>query len=800
MTKRFLLLIIAVPLLVGPAAAQAFGQAEGITLAAEVGFDGYYRRGEWTPVRVTVANSGPDVEGFVVVEQSGNAPSAIVRYQAPLILPRQSRKMVTLYVGIDKYQSGLKVELVSGSRTLAEQRVPITQVGGEDSLYAVVSGEPVDLSVLERVGTPGQRARVAYIALDQLPAVGPAWDALDVLILNDTDTGVLSLEQLGALRAWLAAGGHLVVTGGPGWRKTAAGLDELLPVSISGSVSSRGLDALSELTGVPVGEGPFVVAQGELRSGSRPMGQGGRVFLAQDDLPLLVRRSEGLGNVDWLALDLALAPLRDWAGGERLWATIMSGSSSRTLWQNSTVNHWAAREGLKAIPSLALPSALQMVLFLAVYTTLIGPVNYAVLRRANRRELAWFTVPAVVLLFSGLAYATGFQIRGSDVVLNRLSLVYGAAGAESARARSLVGVFSPSRSTYDVFFPAGALVRPLGQDMSFGAGDSATVEQSDRIVLRDLQVDVSGLRAFSIESDVAPPAIEGGLTIEVAGRPRLTGELTNGETSLLSTGLLLGDTVVELGDLAPGETVSVDTQLAGGRAAYRSPGSGAGGLSAVYPAYPPGYLPLDQLVGGSNHWNDKRLHRRFQTLQAFLSSQGPGISPPGRAIFFGWSEEPLWGIDVKGKASQTLDTVGYFLELPLAIASTQGEVVLPAALTIWRPLDSQRWSETGPYDFYVTDWVGFEYQPWQVFQLVQVDELVLTIKARQGQGAIRVAMWDWNSESWVVDEDLGWGDNRISQPGSLIGPGNAVRVRVEDPSRSGLSVGQMDVTFRGGTQ
>ena len=40
-------------------------QADGLTLDVQVGYDGYYREGQWVPLRVLVSNTGPDVSGTV---------------------------------------------------------------------------------------------------------------------------------------------------------------------------------------------------------------------------------------------------------------------------------------------------------------------------------------------------------------------------------------------------------------------------------------------------------------------------------------------------------------------------------------------------------------------------------------------------------------------------------------------------------------------------------------------------------------------------------------------------------------
>src|SRR5205085_852445 len=68
--------------------------------------------------------------------------------------------------------------------------------------------------------------------------------------------------------------------------------------------------------------------------------------------------------------------------------------------------------GLFDLPVLDLPEPLGIAIFLLVYILLIGPVNFIVLRRMRRAELAWITIPALVLIFSVGAYLIGYQSKG----------------------------------------------------------------------------------------------------------------------------------------------------------------------------------------------------------------------------------------------------------------------------------------------------------------------------------------------------------------------------------------------------
>jgi hypothetical protein len=788
-----LLLALALAGLVTPAAAQD----DPITLQAEAGFDNSYRRGQWTPIRITVANNGPDVEGLLVVDLPAGTGGDDIRYQVPVSLPGQSRKVVTLYLGLDGYSSTWTVQLLAGGKRLAETRVQPRSVDPEDALYAIASGELVDLTVLENLN---QDATVAYITLDDLPADAPAWQSLDLLVLNDVDTGTLSPDQLVALRRWVEAGGHLVVTGGPNWRRTAAALGDLLPVRVTGDASVYGLGALDELAAATVATGPFVVAQGTLVDGT--------ALISQDDLPLLARREVGIGRVDWLALDLSLAPLRDWAGTEALWARILPAGDLRPPWARPTINIWAAREGLKSLPALALPSALQMAGFLLAYTLIVGPINYFVLKRLGRRELAWVTIPGMIVLFSALAYLTGFQLRGGDLIFNRLSLVYGSAGADEAYVRSLIGVYSPRRDAYDLALSEGVFARPLVTDNTGGLSSvsAATVEETGVFALRDVQIDVAGLRAFHAEAYVPAPPIRGTLTIVAADPPRLAGSLTNdGDFVLQDATVLLGDNVVELGDLAPGQTEQVNHLILGGRAAWGgSSGTTPAGSGVVYsiPTGLPSYMgsfPMAALTGGTNYGSDLELNRRFQLLNAFGIGQGSGQWTARDATLVGWSDGVPWEVSAEGRESEVLDTTGYFIQLELEITTDAARApTVPPVLTTWQQLSGRQYGPSGPYDFYLAnDWVTFEYRPWATLQLGAVDALVVTVAASTNPGGVTVSLWDWREERWVEQPDLHNSEKTIDEPAPFVGPNDAVRVRVEVDSINGAQIDRVDVAYRG---
>ena len=59
---------------------------------------------------------------------------------------------------------------------------------------------------------------------------------------------------------------------------------------------------------------------------------------------------------------------------------------------------------LSTLPALDVPPAELLLVVIVAYILLIGPISYFVLRRIDRRELAWVTAPILVVVFTACSY------------------------------------------------------------------------------------------------------------------------------------------------------------------------------------------------------------------------------------------------------------------------------------------------------------------------------------------------------------------------------------------------------------
>lgn len=802
------LLLAALFLLAIPAGAQGPEEA-GISLSARAGFDGFYKPAFGVPVQITVANMGAPVDGSLRVVLNLASPTERLVYDAPISLPTQSNKRLTLYLDIPRYVNQLEVELLDARGGTVHSAVTnrLDQLSQEELLYGIVTPEPGELSFLEGVTAGRSKAAVAFVNLEELPEIAVAWNALDVVVLDDVDSGGMTPDQLAAMRSWVEGGGQLVATGGPGWQKTTAALEEILPVSATGSESFADLPALAQAIGLPFRDpGPYLVTTSSLVSGE--------LILHQDGLPLLSRRPLGRGNVFFLSMDPKLAPLLDWDGSERLWAEVAGQVGSLPLWGRGIQNGYAAYTAVTSLPSLALPSVWQLVLFSFAYVLFIGPVNYWFLKRRRKSELAWATIPILVVAFSSIAYFTGFRLKGNDTILNQMSINFGRIGSDEMRVQTLLGLYSPKRGSYDLIFPANAMARPFERDFGgmSGGGNIEAISRSQALAIKGIRVDVSGTETFVAHGYQPILPLSGEAILKLNGNDVTLDVFVNNDSQfvLQNAAILIGSDLIPLGDLAPGESRR-DSQIIQGIAstAGTAPATGRGPVMVGGPgsASPLSYHAAT-LLGTSDYYNDREAFPRWQLLQAFEQdyyASGGGAAaatPTDVATLIAWTDQAALDIDIETGEHTAFSTALYFLEMPLAQQIISGrDVTIPLPLLNWSVL-----TESGVYQASIRNlylqggYVEFEYQPWPEFQEMQVTQLGIAIVSQEPSMSMPLPLtrlWNWQQEVWQDVADLDWGVTPVAEPGRYIGPGNTVRIRLQTPGNYGSQIQEVYPVLKG---
>jgi hypothetical protein len=371
-------------------------------------------------------------------------------------------------------------------------------------------------------------------------------------VWQDQDTAALTPGQLTALRGWIAGGGRLVVIGGTSGPDALNALPaDLLPYRPTAVLDVDPAVLRPVLGGLPDDAATLTALSGDLERG--------RVLATSGDRVIAADMSYGAGSVTLLGFD----PTTSWiAEGESLdaplWRRLLPNRSGGTV---SLTDDQTIVGAVANLPSLALPPVGGLIVLLLGYIILVGPVNYLVLRALDRREWAWVTVPALIAVFAVGSFGFGALLRGSDVIVHEVAIVRGAAGTNEAVAQSYLGIFSPSRASFQVRVPGNALLAaPMNGDI-FGGGAASGLDvlQGDPSRIRDLSVGFGSLRTVRAEAQTTGPVVEATLRLE---NGRIVGTVTNkSATPLIAPALVFGASSVTFKDLAAGATAQVSLPL-----------------------------------------------------------------------------------------------------------------------------------------------------------------------------------------------------------------------------------------------
>jgi hypothetical protein len=443
--------------------------------------------GSWVPFRITVSNQGPPITGRLVVhcESTPNPTPQVREYVKDVQLPTGSHQLHEIAAFLNSGENPT-VRLYSGDRVAIEATTPVQRsFGWSDQLeIAVVDTDATALNNIastpiirqphreplkggvsnaktqqgssqkaapaaaqnqppaqppqpqgqqgnrsRRGGPPNFTAHPLVIQPEDLPRDFISYDLVDSLVVNDAPLNQLTEEQSRALKHWVAAGGLLIVTGGAdfaGMRVT--GLDELLPVEAQSAATTSSFP-LSELTQV----------YGAFESGEQTLGMiarvkpGAHAIVGPDDRPIVAQRSYGSGTVRFIAINPKLNPYRGWSAAKDLWSDLLLPAAEtkpkHSNWitfgsrgQNRS-SQWGVQGFLYRLAEVGPPSARYVIFFLLFYALAVGPINYAVLRWKRKTDLAWLTIPAVVIVFTLVSVTVAQMSRGSKSLIADISIV-----------------------------------------------------------------------------------------------------------------------------------------------------------------------------------------------------------------------------------------------------------------------------------------------------------------------------------------------------------------------------------------
>jgi hypothetical protein len=600
-----------------------------VVLDARIGFGqsapgaSRYRPGAWTPVTVYLSGQGARGVGqlTVTVHQSSHVTSytrKVSLHDGPL---NEAYNFVFDYRPINYGLMGgsaapdISVQLVLDGRELAKKRFALPLAVNDESFNILAltrDGSGMNflakkkLALVHRGVNPnGLRSRfgggqgnavgTSYSALEPvtsstllytdpraLPGIAQGYAMIDAVALADQPLDNLTEDQTEALRGYVRDGGLLVVSGGGDLARLKSQFyQEMLPVEPKTATAVRAgspdLAALETRYRLPLDlKDSVALTIGTLKPGAYTLlGAAGATGFG-----LVAARPYGDGFVVFTAFDFLAPEFRGWKQTPALWRDILrcanQSVSPREVLSNQA--HFGAQSGNKGLvdamagrQATSTPGFPVIATFLATYLILLVPGSYILLKKLDRRELAWFTAPCLVLGFTVVAYLIALSTKGSALTVNRVVVLEAQSNTDQVAAYGQMTLYSPRRAAYDIALgPPGDAGRAYHAvapaeilEVSAANLGDMTVEHDQTTTIRGAEVRLWDKRSF--DSPVLT-SLGGSVEIKssVGDGDHVLVTVTNKTKYPLQDCALVdskGDSI-PLGNLAPGQTQTAGRRLA----------------------------------------------------------------------------------------------------------------------------------------------------------------------------------------------------------------------------------------------
>ncbi|WP_107923245.1 hypothetical protein [Lysinibacillus parviboronicapiens] len=396
--------------------------APTLEVQAHAGMAGKAKYQSVVPLQVTVKNNGADFSGDMAINASSSfeAASALV---LPLDIAAGEEKTIELYLdGLADYsyseadlfafyegsiEKGKKVAYKGTKRLQANFLDPST------TFIYTLTDKSDRLSAYLRLSQFSSSGNVEIFNLNQLkdftlPEDAQGYAMANIIAVDEISIADLSQNQQEALLKWVQDGGTLLLGASDQVLTTAGIFKDYLPLTLSQQMKTVSAGSLTKLSG----GGIFTK---DISVYTATDNQGSVAILKENDTTLAAKKKLGSGEIVQTTFSLGDQPLASMDGYAALTAkmlNIQTLSQQGMMQGQSTMDQisYELRSINELFPSFEV-SVSYMLIVIILYILIIGPLLYFVLKKMDKREHAWWLIPAISVAISIALFIFGAKDR-----------------------------------------------------------------------------------------------------------------------------------------------------------------------------------------------------------------------------------------------------------------------------------------------------------------------------------------------------------------------------------------------------
>jgi len=468
---------------------------------------GFGRRGQWATIvlelqntteKTTYTGTGSIVLNTVNENQNGQIPYKTNYRQDLDIGPGTTKQYRFSVLCPEDWGEGTRsVEVNINTNGLSDSRI-VTLVNLDalrEEFIAVVS-ESSGFGYL--TGTKGKRAQpdeldpdekkqqrqVAWVEATDLPSRWHDLTLANLIIIDGPPllTGKLSDTQWAALKSYVQAGGHILVTAGKDPSRLKGPLEDLCGIEVRGTADIESLDEVRPTLQPAAKDWAMTIMDVKVNEDARHNAIVRRN--RKTGCVEMCKRFYGAGSVTFLPFSLNDPKLALWPGRTSIPTAIIERGAISTLFgqmspedienirAKPTSTIWGTQtppavkndalvklrqdldQSFSADTPVVVQKSASVLSFLLLYLLCAVPGNYFLFGWLRRREIAWLAVPLWGASFSLGAWWIGYSGQTGRLTVNELTIIEAGPSENVGMARTYFGIYAPRRDEYQVEFPS----------------------------------------------------------------------------------------------------------------------------------------------------------------------------------------------------------------------------------------------------------------------------------------------------------------------------------------------------------
>lgn len=615
-----------------------------ITAQVSFGYRGYTKYGKDMKVSAVINNEGAKFSGkFRLTYQSGKS-SDLKMIQRSFVIEEQESKRVqfTIPMFCESQEYIVSIcdddgNIYMSARTKVDVDSDITGI-----YIGILSDTPEKLGYIsdslskgENIDSTGVMGKVFDMSACDFESLAML-DSVDMILLDNYDTGRFSRNNIRVLKKWIARGGTLVVGTGSNYQKE---FEKLHSTLIRGYIGKT--ERISTDFGW-TGDNSDTGNKDKLDIDIVNLKLDEDSVLIDDGRKLMISKELGEGSIIVAEFSFNI-PKKFWKSyGEALMVTIeqnlSEGTKKKMLLQNENVSYADMgysymEEALKINENDVLPNMKLYGCILAIYVIIAGPGMYFFFRRRKKRSYLWIAVPILSIAFSAVIYIVGTSTRIQRPYINYLSQIVlnDDKDVKAKEMNTLFSVTSVSNDPFSMFLRGKCNVTPKNTDAYYG-NDEMHAESIEDYAYgveyneNNTKLLMNRLSSFQGAEFIMKQTVrnDGTVNINVSEKDMsLIGTVSNTfDYDLNNCMIYYQGNLLYIGDIKAGETIAVDKYAKTGT--YNSSDYG-NSMAAM----------IESAMGGNMYSNSvaSSLRRKIGVVEEYLEDNSNA-----KAWFYGFVE------------------------------------------------------------------------------------------------------------------------------------------------------------------